>query len=140
MNTPGKLVLASGREVQLVELRQELVYHGLLEGLPTREMNQGIIDQLRDDARERAGGHVPYVIEPVQTPIDYPGRYPFGDPAMLPVIACVGDFESHGRDVMYLTRLTVIWFQDDYAFPLGDAARAAIVALDWDAHAEEQER
>lgn len=133
-------LLASGREIVLTDFRQEAVYRGLLEGLPTRERNQATIERLRDDARERSGGHLPFVIEPVQTPIEYVGRYPFGTPASLPDIACVGTFVSEGRDVLTFTQLTVIWFQDDFAFPMSDDARAAIAALDWDALAEEQKR
>jgi hypothetical protein len=132
-------VLASGREIQLTELRQEAVYFGLLEGLPTREMNQEQIDRLIEQTTERTG-LAPHLIEPVQTPIVLKGKpYPFGDPARLPDIACVADFMSTGRDVRYFTSLTVIWFQDDYAFPLGESMRAALHALDWDAHAHESE-
>ena len=132
-------VLASGREIQLTELRQEGVYYGLLEGLPTREGNREVIDRLREQARERTQSE-PYLIEPVQTPIVLKGKpYPFGDPARLPDIACVADFSSKGRDVRFFTSLTIIWFQDDYAFPLSEDARAALHALDWDAHAIESE-
>ena len=135
----GKLTLASGRTIWLDSLRQWHVYSGLLEGLPTREMNDEQVEHMRADARERTG-HEPHLIAPVQTAIAYEGRYPFGEPARLPPIACEAAFESAGKDPLHFAQLTVIWFQDDYAFPLSPEAEAAIVSLDWDRLADEQER
>jgi hypothetical protein len=131
-------MLASGRTIRVSALQQHAVYGGLLEGLPTREMNARTIDDMRSQARERTE-HEPFVIEPVQRPIDYDGRYPFGEPAALPAIGCVADLVSRGSDPLHFTHLTVIWFQDDYAFPLGKDAEAALLALDWETLAIEEE-
>jgi hypothetical protein len=79
------------------------------------------------------------VIEPVQTPIKYDGRYPFGEPASLPAIACVADFTSTGKSWEYRSSLTVIWFQAEYAFPLDVNVEAALLALDWDRLAAQSE-
>jgi hypothetical protein len=76
----GRIVLASGGTIQMHSLRQWLVYRGLLEGLPTREMNNRMIDHLRREARDRTG-HAPFLIEPTQEPIEYPEKYPFGEQA-----------------------------------------------------------
>jgi hypothetical protein len=134
----GELVLASGRTIRLLALRQWAIYGGLLEGLPTRKINASIIASARTDARERDGNE-PHLIEPVQTSIDYDGRYPFGEPARLPRIGCVGTFVSSGRDPVHVTCLTVIWFQDGYAFPLSSEAATAIRALDWETLAAQHE-
>jgi hypothetical protein len=136
--TNGRLTLKTSREVCLVSLRQWNVYAGLLEGLPTRKMNDATIERVRREARERVG-HDPFVVEPTQTPIDHAGRYPFGEPASLPRIACVGDFVSTGRDPTFETTLTVIWFQDEFAFPLDAEVASALAELDWDALAHEHE-
>lgn len=136
------LILSSGRRVHLVSLHQENIYAGLLEGVPTREMNQGTIEHLRDEATERTGRE-PFILQPVQTPIERGGGadpYPFGDPALIPPIACVAELESSGSSVLYHTHLTVIWFQDDYAFPLAAPIESALLALDWDRLAVEEER
>lgn len=69
-----------------------------------------------------------------------PGEYPFGEPAALPPVCCVGDFESPEQDVLYYSYLAVIWFQHDDAFPLGPEAERALVALDWEKLAQRQER
>lgn len=139
------LRLASGRDIQLDELDQSLVYGGLLEGLPTRAMNARTIRHVIAQQRKR-WRHGPYLIEPVQTPIAYEGRYPFGTPASLPAIQCIARFHSTAKlpptpdDVLYFTALTVIWYQDDYAFPISADARAAIEALDWDTLSDQQEK
>ena len=132
----SELILASGRTIHLNSLHQWAVYSGLLEGLPTREMNAGMIERACGEARTR-NGHEPFLIEPVQTPIEEEGGYPFGEPAALPAIGCVADFVAFGGD--YYTSLTVIWFQDDYAFPISLEAERALVALDWEKLAKEQE-
>ena len=134
----GKLTLASGRTIHLERLNQSAVYAGLLEGLPTRTMNDETIEDMRAEVRERTA-HDPFVIEPTQTPIAFDGKYPFGEPAKLPAIACVADFTSSGKDHAHTSYLTVIWFQDDYAFPLGPQIEAALLSLDWDRLAKQSE-
>jgi hypothetical protein len=46
---------------------------------------------------------------------------------------------SSGRDPVHVTCLTVIWFQDGYAFPLSSEASTAIRALDWETLAAQHE-
>jgi hypothetical protein len=128
-----KLTLSDGRVVSLESLRQWLVYAGLLEGLPTREQNDAEIAALVAKARAD-DRHDPLLIPPAQRPIAYEGRYPFGEPACLPPVACVARLRSHkpARDMgMDCSDLTVIWFQDDYAFPLSAEAEQSIMAIDW---------
>ena len=67
-------------------------------------------------------GHEPFLIEPTQKPIQYDGKYPFGEPALLPSVGCEAVFVSSGMG--YEMRLTVIWFQHDYAFPLDPEVRS----------------
>jgi hypothetical protein len=129
----GEFTLSNGRTVALISLRQWAVYAGLLEGLPTRERNDAEVSALVKEARA-ADGREPVLIPPTQRPIEHEGRYPFGEPASLPRIGCIARFHSFqpARDPkMDVSDLTVIWFQDDYAFPMSDEAESAILALDW---------
>jgi hypothetical protein len=129
----SELKLTDGRSISLNSLRQWRVYAGLLEGLPTRERNDAEIASIVAQARE-TDRHEPFVVIPQQQPIAYEGRYPFGTPAALPSICCVARFTSHrpARDTkMDYSLLTVIWFQDDFAFPLSEGAARAIARLDW---------
>ncbi|APR82099.1 Hypothetical protein A7982_07448 [Minicystis rosea] len=136
-----KLDLSCGRTVHLEWLQQWSVYAGLLEGLPTRERNDADIEQWRADAR-RKDEHEPFLITPNQRPIEYDGHYPLGEPAALPAIGCIARFCSYepARDPdKDYSALTVIWFQDDYAFPLSEEAEQAIRNLDWEKWARDWE-
>jgi hypothetical protein len=138
----GEITLASGRAIRLFFLKQWAEYAWLLEGLPTRERNDAALARLVEEARQE-DGHDPVLIAPVQKALAYEGRYPFGDPAALPAIGCVGRFRSLGpaRDLGSdgYSALTVIWFQDDYAFPIDAEVERAIIAIDWDRCAIDRE-
>ena len=109
---------------------------GLVEGLPTVEMNRGILNRTLEETR-RLGWHANrYLIEPTEEPIGMEGdRYPFGEPAALPSVACVELLHSRGPDPTKYSSLTVIWFQSSFAFPIEDAALGQIKEIDWDAKA-----
>ena len=137
----NQFILSSGRSVLLESLEQWVVYAGLLEGLPTRERNDAELQRLVEEAR-RHDMHEPVLIPPVQQPIEHEGRYPFGEPAALPSIGCVGRFHSStpARDESKdCSDLTIIWFQDDYAFPVSPDAERAIVAVEWDKLARDRD-
>jgi hypothetical protein len=140
-NDRGLFVLSDGRAIILQSLEQWSVYAGLLEGLPTKQINDADIKRLVEEA-ERRDGHPPLLIPPVQRPIAYEGRYPFGEPARLPSVGCVGRFFSHepardsSKDCSYLT---VMWFQDEFAFPLDSEIEKALLAMDWNAAARDVE-
>ncbi len=131
---PRRLVLRGGREVSVQNLRQFHVYEGLLEGSPTKELNARIIDNVL--SAEASQGR-PYLIAPVERPIAINREPPIGTPAQLPSIACVARLQSRAAklsDADY-SELTVVWFQDDYAFPIDPRALQQILFVDWAKHA-----
>lgn len=106
----------SGRILYLRELRQWNVYEGLLEGLPTKEMNRKIVERIVGENGDSIGE--PLLIEPIETPVEYieGKRYPFGEPAAIPHVACVARFSSAAaldKDKDY-SLLRVVWFQNDF--------------------------
>lgn len=80
------------------------------------------------------------MITPVQKRLEYEGRYPFGEPAALPAVGCIARFRSqmsardHERDC---SDLTVIWFQEDFAFPISEEIEQAILDIDWERFARD---
>jgi hypothetical protein len=135
----SRFTLSNGRTIGLQSLKQWAVYAGLLEGLPTRQRNHAELKRLVEEVG-RQDGRAPLLITPVQEPIEYEGRYPFGEPARLPSIGCIGRFHSHepaSDSSKDCSDLTIIWFQDDYAFPLSPEVERAIVTVDWDALARD---
>jgi len=138
----GKIKLNSGREIAVSEIRQSLTYAGLLEGLPTTEMNHNKIQSLIFDKQNNKFGK-PFLISPTETPISLDGRpYPFGSPAQLPSVTCVADCKSRQTNrnpVLDYSMLTIIWFQDDYAFPIEPDILVQIQNMTWDEYATDFE-
>ena len=141
MAKAGELDMPSGRRLYIRELRQYLTYEGLLEGLPTAERNKQRLELLVVEHRNKPYYGRPYLIRPTEMPIEYnrDGRpYPFGTPSALPSVTCIGRCESldPARDKNCdLSGLVVIWFQEEFAFPIDQAVIAQILAVDWNAHA-----
>jgi len=140
----GELDLPSGRRLYLRELRQYLTYEGLLEGLPTAERNKQRLERLVAEHRDKPYAGGPYLIRPTETRVEYKRDepYPFGTPAALPSVTCIGRFDSlqpardKSRD---LSGLVVIWFQDEFAFPIDPAVVSQLLAIDWEAHAADMD-
>lgn len=144
------VTLHSGRRIVLRELRQRMTYEGLLEGFPTRRLNEAHIERLVEEYRRSPGFGAPHVIRPIETPVDIshlpgPVRMLYARkqgmiPASIPAITCIGRFESfepvrteHGD----ASRLVVIWFQAAWALPIAPDVLAKLAAIDWDAHAKD---
>jgi len=131
-------VLQTKRWLALRELRQWNVYEGLLEGLPTAERNPAIVQRIVTDERNR--GDEPFLIPPLERPIPYEGRYPFGTPSAIPSCVCIARFTSFqpARDTSrHASQLTVIWFQHEFAFPIDAGVREQIRAIEWEKHAHD---
>lgn len=132
-----EIQLDSGRRIRLTALDQWGTYAGLLEGLPTREMNARIIQETLEGARRR-WHFPPYLIQPAEKPIEIVRSYPFGTPASIPEITCVAHFDCFDkvRDPnLDGSTLPLVWFQADFAFPIEEAIQTQIRALDWDRYA-----
>ena len=139
---PCKLTLTSGRSVTLVTMHQAMTYRGLVEGVPMRALNDGCIrDALQEARRLCLPGASPVLITPARRdyhrrPGDMDGRSAVsGEPVeFLPAITCIGVFDDAlaaqdgGKDH---SELTVVWYQDHYAFPIDKTVVSQIRALDW---------
>ena len=141
MAIAGDIVLITGRRLSLRELRQYLTYEGLLEGLPTADMNNRNLDRLIVAHRDKPYAGGPYLIQPIEKPIDcgnYDRPYPFGTPSALPAVTCIGRFDSlqaaRNRD-SDMSGLVVIWFQEEFAFPIDPDVFTKLQAIDWETHA-----
>ena len=132
-----RIDLTCGTTIGLLALDQWLTYGGLLEGLPTSEMNERLIRNAVQDARDRWASSV-HLIEPQETRIDTSRSYPFGIPASIPVITCVSHWSGPGcsrGDEYGQTELTLVWYQPEFALPIDEEILSEITALDWEAHA-----
>jgi len=134
----SQIITVTGRQLELRELSQSLTYGGLLEGLPTRRRNQKYLENVV--ARHQTPQQPPvFLITPAETAIELePGEtYPFGDPATLPRITCVGLFRSTpvaaADAVLNRSELRVVWLQNEFALPIEASIMEDLSKLDWDA-------
>ncbi len=118
---------------RLIRLEQQLVYAGLLEGMPTRERNDQLLEGLA-----QPGTHI---LVPEQTPLSYQGTYPFGEPAALPRVQCAARLQGQGftDPVLYESTGTLIWFQEDWAMPIAPGILEETQGLEWSSFAREWE-
>lgn len=142
----ARVVLCSGRSVDLAELRLSSTYGGMTEGhpgYPCGPVNDMVIKGLLSTA-ERTSFSTPVHLVP--PPREYPDQYAgaFGPVEVLPSVACVGSFRSTALDpshdrVLYHSALTVIWFQQSARVPSECDAEGALREVDWEGLARDCE-
>jgi hypothetical protein len=120
--------------IRLIALNQSLVYAWQLEGLPTEEENQRIIEGAVRDAKKAFGSTKPFLIAPKQEPLKGFKKYPFGKPAIIPGIRCIAfflcDFPTQDNRGDY-SSMTVVWFQKEFAMPINGKVLEKIRVIDW---------
>lgn len=130
------LTLSPRRGIALTELRLRSTYSGLIEGVPTRQVNERIIAHLLRTAESSYPGRPVHLIPPEVTArggSNHRGE-PFED---LPAVACIGAFDSDEIDPAhnsgwYFSALVVVWFQATADPPTNDNAPAGLRSLPWD--------
>ena len=138
-----KITLNTGRELRLTSLYQ-WASSEIIEGLPTDKLNTQFIRSNMARAKKLCPGVTPYLIEPVQTPLEYEGEYPFGIPMALPSIICVAQFESSALNqnedaALYYSTGVIVWYQNKNALPLDPEIEAHIKQIDWGEIAKDYE-
>jgi hypothetical protein len=140
----ARVVLTSGRSLDLTELRLSSTYGGgMPAGYPCKPVNETRIKGLLR-AAEHAFPSAPVHLVP--PPREYPDQYAgaFGPVEVLPAVACVGTFHSTAlraapAPVLYRSALTVIWFQPTAWVPSGCDAEGGLRELDWEGLARDCE-
>ncbi|MFG3662490.1 hypothetical protein [Streptomyces sp. NPDC047706] len=138
-----RVVLSSGRSIELTELRMSSTYAGMLEGYPCAPVNDMKINALIRGAQRAYPTRRVHLIPP---PRDYPdqGGGAFGPVEVLPAVGCVGAFHSSPVDeshdpALYRSCLTLVWFQPTPAAPSGHEADAGLLGLAWEELAQDDE-
>ncbi|EGX56422.1 hypothetical protein SZN_27956 [Streptomyces zinciresistens K42] len=138
-----RVVLTSGRSLDLAELRLSSTYGAMPEGYPCKPVNDMAINALLRSA-EKADPALPVHLVP--PPREYPDQYAggFGPVEVLPSVACVGSFRSTALSrahdpILYRSALTIVWFQPTPRMPYGCDAEAALRDVDWEGLARDYE-
>lgn len=131
----GELYLNCRTKIWLSSLEQSPTYSGMLEGYPNRELNQQLVAATQKRLEKRSGWK-PYVVEPDER--EMPERSADGKDlpwVELPRIKCIAWFRSRGLGE-FGSRLAIVWFQDDFAFPIDPIVETKIRTMVWSRHAE----
>jgi hypothetical protein len=115
-------------------LHQSLTYAGVLEGYPNHDRNRFFIRKSVEFARKLFNFREPYVIVPIETAIELNDDNDVTTIFVLPAVCCIGSFTAAiptKPGAGDYSMLTVVWFQDDWAFPIQDNILRALRALPW---------
>ncbi|MEU9953642.1 hypothetical protein [Streptomyces sp. NPDC047939] len=139
----SRIVLSSGRSIELTELRMSSTYGGMLEGYPCKPVNDMRVSGLKRQA-ELAFPSTPVHLVPPSC--EYPDRTAgvFGPVEVLPSVACTGTFRSAAiapelAQVVHRSALTVVWFQTALDVPSGEDADLALRSIRWEELARDHE-
>lgn len=139
------LNLQCGRRAKLESLDQQMTYAGLMEGTPDKRSNdRSIQSSLSAAAKLCVPDAVPFLIPPrrrdyLRVPNDMsidarlsPNRFP----EWLPLVRCIAsltDIQPARDRTRDFSALVVMWYQDEFAFPIDPYALESLRNLDWDA-------
>ncbi|WP_049568615.1 hypothetical protein [Streptomyces sp. SBT349] len=133
----GRVVLNSRRWIDLSEVRLSSTYGGMMEGYPTKRVNDFILRSRVRVAEEAYPGRPVHLVPPVIESPEQPAGRTREPVEMLPAVACIGAFESSEIDPAhdsgwYVSMLTVVWFQPTADIPSEDGADPALRDLAWE--------
>ncbi|MFE2211443.1 hypothetical protein ACFW93_05600 [Streptomyces canus] len=139
----SRIVLSSGRSIELIELRMSSTYGGMLEGYPCKRVNDMKVSGLQWQS-ERAFPSTPFHLVPPSR--EYPDQTAgaFGPVEVLPSVACIGVFGSTAvapelDPVLYRSALVVAWFQATPDVPSGEDADWSLGSIRWEELAQDYE-
>lgn len=135
-------VTVENKKVTIKAIYQWRTYSGLLMGLPTKKMNARIIESAKKSAQNFTGLQEVYLIEPQQKLLSKRRPYPFGIPASLPSTICIVELwhsKALRDENKHYSSLAVVWFQDEFAFPIAETILEKMELIPWESIAGEFE-
>lgn len=129
--------LRTGRIIELGRLSQWTTDdYGPADGAPLAEINEQIVDDYMDELARRTPATL--LIPPKQKRLRIPGRSAEAPvAATLPNIWVEAHFKSGPIGDGYDSTLTIVWFQEQWVFPIDPSIRLKVESVDWDVHAHE---
>ena len=124
---------ADGVVTPLVDMKQRATYSGLLEGIPTREINDRFYIQPLLIHKSNDGQSL-LLWAPQKQVEGWPETFMRSPTASLPSVTCVATFKHFmpARDKeQHFSDVTVAWFQEEWALPIIPEVVAKIKSLEW---------
>lgn len=139
-NMNNSIIIGDNIKVSIQSITQMLTYRGMYEGVPTKEINGSIIENIVQQARKLSSLNNFHLIEPDQKPIILNEAYAYGAPAMLPAVVCIAElhcssvFKDQSNDS---SALGLIWFQNDFMLDVDASISEKIKAVPFAKECEE---
>lgn len=131
----GELHLNCRTTIWLSSINQSLTYSGMLEGYPNSELNRRLVEGIQERLEKRSQWK-PFLIEPEEREVPNRSTVAKKRPWVeLPKVQCTAWFRSNSLGE-FGSRLAIIWFQDDFAFPIDPKVENKIRSMVWSRHAE----
>ena len=128
--------LSSGRPIWTLSIHFEITYAGLLEGYPSRDTNERLLEHLPRRIREIYGDWPTHVLEPARTPGNVRDPLPYRPPEFLPSVWVAGQFDSGPIDRNSdASGAILIWFQDKASLLPGEDVARELQEVDWESFA-----
>lgn len=100
------IIVINNIEVEISKIYQQKTYYTLIEGTPGEELNDTILAEIKEQAKSIFNRDSFYVMDPRENTDDNFPQY-----TIILELMVLNDLEDYSP-------LTVIFFQDKYAFPI----------------------
>lgn len=100
------IIVINNIEVEISKIYQQKTYYTLIEGIPGEELNDKILAEIKEQAKSIFNRDSFYVMDPRE---NTDGNFP--QYTIILELMVLNDLEDYSP-------LTVIFFQDKYAFPI----------------------
>ena len=110
-------------------------YYGVIEGVPDKEINNDNIQHQKMLAKQHCNLDAIYLVEPKRNAFTNANG---SEKETLPRITCIAALINYNpvSDLdKECSRLALIWFQDDFAFPVDEDIVRQIIQIEWNKHA-----
>lgn len=126
-----QFILKDDIEATLASIHQKITYNGLLEGYPCEKVNNMILHNTKIKARNLFSLDEIYIIQPIIKAVEEQ-HGSLVKIMELPLVTCIATLMCRKvfRDQdKHFSALTVIWFQDQYAFPIQEDIIKEIITV-----------
>ncbi|KAA9340108.1 hypothetical protein [Adhaeribacter soli] len=114
-----EIIVEGKGKVKINKLLQWRTYESQMEGVPSARMNRIEIENAVAVAKRVCYLEAVYIVEPKLTPLEIAPLFSEGEEAVrLPRITCVARVEDYAIQDADYAALAIVWFQDDFAFPI----------------------
>ena len=106
------LIEINGVEIEITKIYQMKTYDSLIEGTANKELNDDVLEDIKQRAKRIFYRSSYYVMDPRENPNDDFPQY-----CIILELMVFNTFQDPDKDY---SALTVICFQDEFAFPINE--------------------